>query len=186
MTRLWISYVLCLSRIKATATNIWNGIKSAIIDPIKSAYDRVLGWIQDIKNAFSNMKISIPKPKLPHITVKKAITTIGGVSVPYPDFDISWYAKGGLFNGPSVIGVAEAGPEAVIPLSGPRMKPFAQTIASQMSKKQDDSGEDQQSTVVFQIQNMNVNDERHAEVMGRRMAKDMSYFMRSGGMRYGL
>ena len=29
---------------------------------------------------------------------------------------LKWYAKGGVFNSPSIIGVGEAGPEAVIPL----------------------------------------------------------------------
>ena len=31
-------------------------------------------------------------------------------------FGIEWYAKGGVFNKPSVIGVGEAGKEAVMPL----------------------------------------------------------------------
>lgn len=81
------------------------------------------------------MRITIPKPKLPHISVRKATANIGGVSVPYPDFNISWYAKGGLFDGASVIGVGESGPEAVVPLSGHRMKPFADTIAKQMPER---------------------------------------------------
>ncbi|SDY12879.1 hypothetical protein [Thermoactinomyces sp. DSM 45892] len=88
-----------------------------------------MGIIDDIVNGFKNMIISIPKPKLPHISVKKA----AGVSVPYLDFDLSWYKKGGVFNGPSVIGVAESGPEAVVPLQGSRMKPFAREIAGQMN-----------------------------------------------------
>lgn len=28
----------------------------------------------------------------------------------------SWYKKGGIFNNPSIIGVGEAGPEAVLPI----------------------------------------------------------------------
>ena len=30
--------------------------------------------------------------------------------------NVDWYAKGGLFNRPSVVGVGEAGPEAVAPI----------------------------------------------------------------------
>jgi hypothetical protein len=33
-----------------------------------------------------------------------------------PRLGIDWYAQGGIFNSPSVIGVGEAGPEAVLPI----------------------------------------------------------------------
>lgn len=34
-----------------------------------------------------------------------------------PHVSVNWYAKGGVFDGPSVVGVGEAGREAVIPLN---------------------------------------------------------------------
>lgn len=34
-----------------------------------------------------------------------------------PKLSVSWYAKGGIFNSPRIIGVGESGPEAVVPLS---------------------------------------------------------------------
>ena len=115
--------------IKSTATSVWNGIKSAIINPIKSAQSTLTGIISRIKSAFSNMHISIPKPKLPHINVSTG--TFLGVS--YPKFSVSWYAKGGFFNKASMIGVGEAGKEAVLPLENKRnMKPYAQAVASLM------------------------------------------------------
>lgn len=46
-----------------------------------------------------------------------------------PSFDVSWYKTGGIFDNASVIGVAESGPEAVVPLSGERMRPFAEAVA---------------------------------------------------------
>ncbi|BDR81652.1 hypothetical protein N072000002_18350 [Clostridium tetani] len=33
-----------------------------------------------------------------------------------PKFDVNWYAQGGIFNAPSIIGVGEAGTEAVLPI----------------------------------------------------------------------
>ena len=33
-----------------------------------------------------------------------------------PTVSVDWYAKGGVFSGPQVIGVGESGPEAVVPL----------------------------------------------------------------------
>ena len=34
-----------------------------------------------------------------------------------PKFDVDWYQRGGIFKKPSIIGVGEAGPEAVVPLN---------------------------------------------------------------------
>ena len=117
--------------IKSTATSVWNGIKSAIITPIKSAWEKVSGIVEKIKSAFSGMKISIPKPKLPHISVGSKSVFGGKVSI--PTFSIDWYAKGGFFNKASMIGVGEAGKEAVLPLENKKnMKPYAQAVASLM------------------------------------------------------
>ena len=46
---------------------------------------------------------------------------------------IDWYATGGVFDKAAIVGVAERGKEAVIPLSGPNMRPFATAIADQMA-----------------------------------------------------
>jgi phage-related minor tail protein len=102
--------------IKQTASNVWNGIKSAILNPIESAKQTILDIITTIKNAFANMKIQIPKFKLPHVSVGVKYKSIGDLDIPYPSFSVDWYAKGGIFARPSVIGVGEAGTEAVIPL----------------------------------------------------------------------
>ena len=115
--------------VKSTASNVWNGIKSAITHPIETAKDTVLGIVDRIKSAFSNMHISIPKPKLPHISVGSKSFLGGKVTI--PTFSISWYAKGGFFDGATMIGVGEAGKEAVLPLENKRnMKPYAQAVAS--------------------------------------------------------
>ena len=118
--------------IKSTASSVWNGIKSAITHPIESAKNTVLGIVDKIKSAFKNMHISIPKPKLPHIKVGSRQAFGGKVSI--PTFSIDWYAKGGFFNSANVIGVGEAGREAVLPLENKRnMKPYAQAVASLMN-----------------------------------------------------
>ena len=46
-----------------------------------------------------------------------------------PSVGVSWYAKGCLFDGASIVGVGERGPEAVVPLSSRRMLPFARAVA---------------------------------------------------------
>ncbi|OUP37966.1 phage tail tape measure protein [Olsenella sp. An188] len=108
---------------------IFNGIKSAIEGPINGARDVVGGAIEAIKGFF-NFRISWPHIPMPHFGVSPSGWQIGdllrGV---IPSLSIEWYAKGGVFNGPSVIGVGEAGPEAVVPLSGSRVRPFAEAVA---------------------------------------------------------
>jgi phage-related minor tail protein len=102
--------------IETTAGRVWGNIKESILSPIRSAKDTVFGIIDSIKNAFANLKIEIPKPKLPHISVNWKSVGIGNAKVSIPDFDINWYRTGGIFRNPAIIGVGEAGTEAVIPL----------------------------------------------------------------------
>ena len=77
------------------------------------------------------MKITIPKPKLPHISVSTKTKTVGNISIPYPDFDINWYAQGGIFNTPSIVGLGEAGAEAVLPLE--RNTGWMDTLAAKIA-----------------------------------------------------
>jgi TP901 family phage tail tape measure protein len=102
--------------IKEKSAETWDKIKTAIISPIESAKQTVLDIIDTIKNAFANMRIEIPSPKLPKISVDWRSVGVGNAKVSIPDFDINWYKTGGIFARPSVIGVGEAGTEAVIPL----------------------------------------------------------------------
>ena len=96
----------------------WNSIKTAITKPIESALTTLRGIVNKIKGLFpisigkifSNLKL----PKI-NVTAGKAPWGIGGKGTA-PSFSVSWHAKGGIFDAPSVIGVGEAGPEAVVPL----------------------------------------------------------------------
>lgn len=112
--------------VKDTAGTVWNNIKTAITNPVNAAKNTITGYINDIKSAFANMKITIPNPKLPHITwssggssatgaLRKALELLN-LPTSLPKLNVNWYAQGGIFNGPSVIGVGEAGTEAVVPL----------------------------------------------------------------------
>lgn len=120
--------------LKDKVGSIFNKVKDLIIKPIETAKTTVLGIIDKIKGAFNKMKITIPKPKLPKVSVAMKKGVMG---IPYPDFDISWNAKGGIFNGASILGggqgVGEAGAEAVLPIQHKRyMKPFANAVASHL------------------------------------------------------
>lgn len=85
--------------VKSVASTVWNGIKDAILAPIRAIKKGIQGIIDKLREFFS---FNGKKVKLPNIKGKTPA--------------LKWYAKGGVFNSPSIIGVGEAGPEAVIPL----------------------------------------------------------------------
>ena len=100
--------------IKSTASTAWNGIKTAITKPIQTAKDTVKKIIDKVKGFFpikvGNLLSGI---KLPHFKISGEFS-IKNKTV--PKLSIDWYKTGGIFDGPQVIGVGEAGPEAVVPL----------------------------------------------------------------------
>ena len=104
--------------IKTVATTVFNAVKNAIMNPIRKAVDFVKTAIGKIKGFFP---LSVGKIfsglKLPHfkVTGGKAPWGIGGKGS-LPKFDVDWYARGGIFDSPSIIGVGESGSEAVVPL----------------------------------------------------------------------
>lgn len=114
-----------IKRIIEGVTNGKEDLKEAILGAIQGAID-------------SLVNIKIPKIPLPHfsITGEFDLNPIGGVSA--PSVGVDWFAKGGIFTAPSIIGVGEKGPEAVIPLS-------------QLGEITGGGGD------TFQIENINVN-----------------------------
>lgn len=102
--------------IKSDAVKIWNVIKNAIVSPIMTAYATVKAVINKIKSVFNAIKLKLDL-KLPHISVHGGSAPFGiGGKGSLPKFDVKWYKTGGIFNNASVIGVGEAGTEAVVPL----------------------------------------------------------------------
>ena len=108
------------SSIKQKTADAWSSIKEKITGPFKSAKDTISGIISTIKgwfpisigNLFSGLK-------LPHFSLDWASKDFGKLgTISYPTgINVSWYAQGGIFDGAQVIGVGEAGPEAVVPLN---------------------------------------------------------------------
>lgn len=105
------------NQVKSKVTAIWNNIKNAITKPITSAVTTIKNAIAKIKSIINGAKLSLPKFKLPHfkISAGKLPWGIGGKGVA-PKISVSWYKEGGIFDQPSLIGLAEAGAEAVVPL----------------------------------------------------------------------
>lgn len=156
---------LAFDKLKATLSMVWDAIKAsvtervqatrqAIVDRFNAAKDAVLGVFDSIrqgihdkleaaKQTVSNIiegikglfkfEWSLPAPKLPHIDWHW--NDIGGI-LKVPVFDgISWYAKGGVFDAATLIGIGEAGKEAALPLNRQTYSEMARGIVGEMGGK---------------------------------------------------
>ena len=99
--------------IKTVATTIFNAVKNAIVNPIRAAVILVRAAISKIKSLFSSANFQLPHIKLPHFRLTGKFS-LKDMTVPH--LSVDWYKTGGIFNSPSIIGVGEAGSEAVVPL----------------------------------------------------------------------
>ena len=98
--------------IQSALKEIPNWFKNLFNDAMDNAKSAVQSGVDALKSIF-DFEWHLPKLELPHIHIT------GGFSLnppSFPSFDVSWYARGGVFNSPSIIGVGEAGQEAVMPL----------------------------------------------------------------------
>jgi len=114
---IWDGILRKVSEIKNSLSSVVQGL----IGDIKGAFSGSINWLwsagRDIIQGLINGLRSLHIP-LPHISVSWSSVGVGPVSVPIPDFSVSWYALGGIALGPAIAGIGEAGPEAIIPLSG--------------------------------------------------------------------
>ena len=97
-----------MSTVNTTVTNRMNDIIETICDALVS-----------IGDLFQNVEWATPYIKTPHFSLDWSSKDFGKLgTIKYPTgFNVSWYKTGGIFDSPSVIGVGEAGPEAVVPLN---------------------------------------------------------------------
>lgn len=108
-----------ITQAKTSALSIFESITSGIKSKINAAKDAVQTAINKIKSIM-NFKWSLPKLKMPTIKISGKFS-INPPSV--PKFSVSWNAKGGVFDKPTLFGygdslqgIGEAGAEAVVPL----------------------------------------------------------------------
>ncbi len=111
---------------------IFSGIESAIDGAMGGAKSVVSGAIDAIKGFF-NFRFEWPHLSLPHIKYELIEVPVLG-KIPNPaTLSVEWYAKGGVFNGASIIGVGEDGPEGVVPFDKRGAMPLAEGIADELS-----------------------------------------------------
>lgn len=119
--------------IRGVASGVASFLSDLFRDPFGTLRSAVTGIVEWVTSHFKLPSVQFPHIKLPHFNISGGDAPWGimGQGTP-PTISIDWYAKGGIFNSASIIGVGEAGPEAVVPLSGPNMQPFADEVARRM------------------------------------------------------
>ena len=106
--------VKAFAELKTKVTTTFNNIKNAIVTPIQTAINKLKSIINTIKGFFP-IKVGkiLSNLKLPHFKLTGKFSL---KDMTVPKLSVDWYKTGGIFDSPSVIGVGEAGPEAVVPL----------------------------------------------------------------------
>lgn len=111
-----------------TARSIANSVVSAFSGMASSAYSYGRSAAQAMANGLRSVHIPTP-----HMNISGySIRSVNGTSIKTPIYSVSWYAQGGLFDRPTVVGIGEDGDEAVLPLTNKKtMSRIAQAINEQ-------------------------------------------------------
>lgn len=105
-----------------------NGIVNTISRNFGNMYSIGQTAMQNLRNGIESIHINTP-----HISMDYTDWQEGRTHKWRWNSSVNWYAKGGLFNAASVIGVGEAGKEAVLPLTNKQaMKNIADSITGNM------------------------------------------------------
>ncbi len=92
--------------------DVFETIRSTIQEKIENAKEKVSDAIEAIKGFF-DFSWSLPPLKLPHFSITGSFS-LNPPSIPH--ISVSWYARGGIVDGATLIGAGEAGREAIVPL----------------------------------------------------------------------
>lgn len=126
--------------ISSTVSSVWNAIKSAtsaafdavanaIRGPMDTAKNLVSSALDAISNLFSWAHFEFPHINMPHFSINGSFS-LDPPSV--PSLGIDWYAKGGVFNSASVIGIGEGrDSEAALPLNSSTFGSIAKGIVAE-------------------------------------------------------
>ena len=129
---------------KASFRDFANSAKSSA----STASNAVMGACRQMSAEVGSLRLALPRISvgaLPHFSMSGSFDAQTG-SV--PSVNVSWYAKGGVFSSPSVVGVGEAGREAVVPLKPSVLRGIGEGIDV------DRGGDDVASVIAWLDQNL--------------------------------
>lgn len=141
--------------VSGAVSGAFNGIKSVIDSTMNGAKSTVSGALGAISGFFAGLHLQFPHINLPHFSISGDFSL---VPPSVPSISVSWYRTGAIAMGASVVGIGEAGPEAVVPLSGREMDPYADAVARRLAAR--GAGAGAGGTTVYNIGDVTLNMEQ--------------------------
>lgn len=141
--------------VSGAISGAFNGIKSVIDSTMNGAKSTVSGALDAISGFFAGLHLQFPHINLPHFSISGDFSL---VPPSVPSISVSWYRTGAIAMGASVVGIGEAGPEAVVPLSGREMDPYADAVARRLAAR--GAGAGAGGTTVYNIGDVTLNMEQ--------------------------
>lgn len=141
--------------VSGAVSGAFNGIKSVIDSTMNGAKSTVSGALNAISGFFAGLHLEFPHINLPHFSISGDFSL---VPPSVPSISVSWYRTGAIAMGASVVGIGEAGPEAVVPLSGREMDPYADAVARRLAAR--GAGAGAGGTTVYNIGDVTLNMEQ--------------------------
>lgn len=138
--------------VSGAISGAFNGIKSVIDSTMNGAKSTVSGALSAISGFFAGLHLQFPHINLPHFSISGDFSL---VPPSVPSISVSWYRTGAIAMGASVVGIGEAGPEAVVPLSGREMDPYADAVARRLAAR--GAGAGAGGTTVYNIGDVTLN-----------------------------
>lgn len=141
--------------VTGAVSGAFNGIRSVIENAMSGAKSTVSNALDAISGFFAGLHLEFPHIALPHFSLSGEFSLM---PPSVPSISVSWYRTGTIAMGASVVGIGEAGPEAVVPLSGREMDPYADAVARRLAARGADAGAG--GTVVYNIGDVTVSMEQ--------------------------
>lgn len=138
--------------VTGAVSGAFNGIKSVIDSTMNGAKSTVSGALSAISGFFAGLHLQFPHINLPHFSISGDFSI---VPPSVPTISVNWYRTGAIAMGASVVGIGEAGPEAVVPLSGREMDPYADAVARRLAAR--GAGAGAGGTTVYNIGDVTLN-----------------------------
>lgn len=141
--------------VTGAVSGAFNGIRSVIENAMSGAKSTVSNALDAISGFFAGLHLEFPHIALPHFSLSGEFSLM---PPSVPSISVSWYRTGAIAMGASVVGIGEAGPEAVVPLSGREMDPYADAVARRLAARGADARAG--GTVVYNIDDVTVSMEQ--------------------------
>lgn len=138
--------------ITGAVSGAFQGISDVISNAMNGAKNTVSGALDAIAGFFAGLHLEFPHINLPHFSISGSFS-LAPPSI--PSIGVEWYKTGAIAIGPSIVGIGDGGhPEAVVPLGGHYMDPYADAVARRLHER---GGSDEGSTIIYQIGDVTLN-----------------------------